>query len=518
MSQLIDISSNNLSENTFCFHDGNLDSEQVPVPLENAKFGTLNFKAVTSSETNNELDLLFSVDCSGSMSDKCSDNRSKMQHIIHTLKNMIMFFNDHPNIKVNITINSFDSNIYENIPRTKVNSENIAEIISRIEKITPLTSTNIELALKNAGEKISELKRLYPDNVINHIFMTDGDATEGSRDINKLKDILDNEITHSFIGFGMDHDASLLNGIGSSGKNGYYFIDKLEYAGLVYGEILHGIIYKILDDGIIEIENGLIYNYKTNTWCESLAVGSIVSEANKRFNIICSNPDECRITIKGTMDDIMLALPSTKITDANLTRDIYRQRTLQLLYKVNEFCNKKREMNNNIYFIRDEIDGASNGEKKKLKLELMNLLEEIKKYMEDNNLNEDKTLKNLCDDIYISYRTLGTRIGTMFCTSRLTSQGSQRQYTASNTHTIDTHTIDSHTLDSTTRTPLLLRHNHVFRFNDDDEEDEDQPILRHEVSDYGDTPYLSPQANDIMRAISRSINEDDDDDSTQRIY
>jgi len=504
MSQLIDIASTILTENTFCFDTNNLDSEQVPVPIENAKFGTLNFKAVTSDETNNELDLLFTVDCSGSMSDMCSDNRSKMQHIIHTIKNMIMFFNEHPNIKVNISVYSFDSRIYENVPRTKVNSESISEIISKIEKITPLTSTNIELALKNATEKISELKRLYPDNIINHIFMTDGDATEGSKNINKLKDILDNEITHSFVGFGMDHDSSLLNGLGSIGKNGYYFIDKLEYAGLVYGEILHGIIYKILDECNIEIENGFIYNYKTNTWVPNLEFGSIISEANKTFNIISLDPDECRITIKGILDDIMIVLPSTKIADADLTRDLYRQRTLQLLYEVNEFCNKKREMDNINNFMLCEINGNNvkkeKNEKKQLKLKLSNLLEEIKKYMEDNNLTEDKILKNLCDDIYISYRTLGTRIGNMFCTARLTSQGAQRQYTASNTQ--DTEDIS--------KLHLFLRQNHMVRLNhDDDDDDDDQPILRHEVSDYIDTPYLSQQADQIMRAISRSINEED---------
>jgi AraC-like DNA-binding protein len=344
--------------------------------------------------------------------------------------------------------------------------------------------------------------------------MTDGDATEGSKDVNKLKEFLDNEITHSFIGFGMDHDVSLLNGIGSIGKNGYYFIDKLEYAGLVYGEILHGIIYKILDDCIIEIENGLIYNYKTNTWDGTLSIGNIVSEANKTFNIISSDPDLCRITIKGALDDLMLILPSVKIEDANLTRDLYRQRTLQLLYKVNEFCNKKRQMNN--YFIRHRVDdnnnnnnNNNNSEKKQLKLKLTNLLEEIKKYMEDNNLNEDKTLKNLCDDIYISYKTLGTMIGNMFCTARLTSQGSQRQYTASNTQTLDD-------LEEISRVPLLFIQNNMVRIEDDDDDEEDHPILRHEVSDFGDTPYLTPQANHVMREISRTI--DDDDDLTQPIY
>lgn len=237
MSQLIDIASNILSENTICFDINNLNTEQVPIPVEDVKFGILNFKAVTSDETDNELDLLFMVDCSGSMSDLCADNRSKMQHIIHTIKNMIMFFNEHPNINVNITVHSFDNRIYENVSRTKVTQESMSEIISKIEKIVPRSSTNIELALKNASEKIAELKYLYPDNIISHIFMTDGEATEGSKNINKLKKLTDSEVTHSFIGFGIDHDSSLLNGLGSIGKNGYYFIDKLEYAGLVYGEV-----------------------------------------------------------------------------------------------------------------------------------------------------------------------------------------------------------------------------------------------------------------------------------------
>jgi hypothetical protein len=88
----------------------------------------------------------------------------------------------------------------------------------------------------------------------------------------------------------------------------------------------------------------------------------------------------------------------------------------------------------------------------------------------------------------------------MFCTARLTSQGAQRQYTASNTQ--DTEDIS--------KLHLFLRQNHMVRLNhDDDDDDDDQPILRHEVSDYIDTPYLSQQADQIMRAISRSINEED---------
>jgi len=111
MANLIDITSNILSQNTICFKTRNINIEQIPVPIDDAKFGILNFTAVTSGETSDELEFLFLVDCSGSMSDACSDGRSKMQHIIYTLKNMIIFFHEHPNIKINITINAFDTQI-----------------------------------------------------------------------------------------------------------------------------------------------------------------------------------------------------------------------------------------------------------------------------------------------------------------------------------------------------------------------------------------------------------------------
>jgi len=137
MANLIDITSNILSQNTICFETRDINPEQIPVPIENAKFGILNFTAVTTGETSEELDFLLVVDCSGSMSDACSDGRSKMQHIIHTLKNMVLFFHEHPNTKMNITINAFDTQIYPIVTRTKITDENLNEIIYKIEKIIP---------------------------------------------------------------------------------------------------------------------------------------------------------------------------------------------------------------------------------------------------------------------------------------------------------------------------------------------------------------------------------------------
>jgi len=518
MANLIDITTNILSQNTICFETRNINVEQIPVPIQDAKFGILNFVAVTAQETKDEIDFVFSVDCSGSMSDQCADGRSKIQHIIHTLKNMIIFFHEHTNANINITINSFDTQIYPIVFRTKITDENLGLIIDKIEKITPRGSTNIEFALRKSAEEINYLKELFPDNIIYHIFMTDGEATDGSKDINVLQSIVHPDITNAFIGFGAEHDAALLHAISSVGKSAYYFIDKLESAGLVYGEILHGIIYKLLEDSEIIIENGLVYNYKTNTWVESLKIGDIVSEANKIYNIISDNPDECKVNIKGTLSDLIILFPSTLIDPLDLTRQIYRQRTLQLLYEVNDFCNRKRAYESshdtgifNIFIgnIDDIAFQTLEDEKKNIKFKLYNLIEEMKKYMTDNNLEENKVLKNLCDDIYICFRTFDSKFGMMYCTARQTSQGTQRQYTASSIEVTEDIYDTNRTIRQRNHTraldidiPQLYRQTNAVQFYDLPDEFE-LPIVQHTMSDFADTPYLTPQATQLMREISR---------------
>ena len=48
--------------------------------------------------------------------------------------------------------------------------------------------------------------------------------------------------------------------------------------------------------------------------------------------------------------------------------------------------------------------------------------------MEDNSLNDNAFMKNLCDDIYICIRGLRSELGPMYITARQNSQGRQRSY------------------------------------------------------------------------------------------
>lgn len=118
-----------------------------------------------------------------------------------------------------------------------------------------------------------------------HIFMSDGQVTCGTSDKDDLFELVSDKYPNIFIGFGMDHDACLMQHLAKKTNGSYYVVDKIENAGLVFGEILHGILYPALKSVVIEIQNGEIYNYLNNTWSSTLEISSIPSEAKKTYHL-----------------------------------------------------------------------------------------------------------------------------------------------------------------------------------------------------------------------------------------
>ena len=531
---------NNLSEVfeeiVVSFENSKIGSKIANLPIQDSTFGILNMKANSVAVTTKPQDLIFSIDNSGSMSDLCSDGRTKMRHILHTLTNMVHYFNDNPLINANITIFTFDNTVCKIIERTSVTPENICEIVSMIDKIRPLSSTNIESALINGTEYISELKNLYPDTEISHIFMTDGDATSGSTDLAVLRGLVDRSVRNAFVGFGIGHDANLLNSLGGNTNCSYHFIDKLETAGFVYGEILHEILYKSLKKGMLEIKNGLIYNYISNLWTDKLFIGDIIGESDKTYHIISDNPSCCIINISGTnyKEDIDLQPDYNTIVffdedinnNIDLAKYIFRHRTLQLLFEANEFetetfnknysdtdtnnptCGRARGLsrgfNSGLSINTLMNNPESNQKESDLKRKLFDFITEIKKYMSDNHQTNDKFLKNLCDDIYISYSTLGSKYGQMYTAARQTSQGTQRCYNVTETPNMRAGHIER---------PVLARQVAYGSSIDYEPVGDD---LFHEISDFADTPYTTPQATQVMGAISGK-SWDDNRDVTQEL-
>lgn len=485
------------------FDTANLDTQLVPVSLTgDIKFGILNLKALSSPLTLEILECVFQLDRSGSMTDICSDGRTKMQHIIHTMSNIVIYFRENPDLNVFITVEAFDDKLYSIVERTNVTEENYKEIIKKIENLSPKDSTDIGKALNRVGEITAKLRTQFPDHKINHIFMTDGQITKGETNLDKLYALVDPEITNAFIGFGTDHDASLLNALSTGANSNYYFIDKLENAGLVYGEILHGIVYRFLTDVVINISEGLIYNFKTNQWATSLSVGEIVSESNKTYHVVSNSPAACsaQLICRRVLDGTEANIVILREEDMDLTKYIFRQRTQQHLYAAKEFITRKKNMDNS----SDQHDNIRN-EKNNLKQTLTDYLTELKKYMEDNNLNDELFYKNLCDDIYIAIQTFSTNYGEMYVNARLTSQGTQRAYNVTNVPRIE----------KAIHYRGIRRQNALFSNQNDPDDDEDQyDTLNHQVSSSISSPYRSSSQTGVMRAVSNNITNIEDEDES----
>ena len=513
-------------EKSLQFQNENINIEQIPIPISDARFGILKLSAISAPMSQDVNEIVFMVDRSGSMSDVCSDGRDKMQHILHTLKNMIIYFKDNRSARVYINIFAFDDIIEEIVERTDISEENIDSIIAKINRISPRNSTDIEKALISIKCTIDKIQLKNPTYNISNIFMTDGEATVGNNDIMYLSGLVDRNITNAFIGFGVDHDAVLLKTVSNGDNSSYYFIDKLENAGLVYGEIIHGILYKVLSNVSIESSNCLIYDYKNNVWCTSLKIVDIVSESNKVYHVISTNPDDCSILVKAQAkqnDSIMYYgfSISSEILASDLSKYVFRQRTLQLLYKINKFIEKKNYSKRDLSIFRGFENTSNNNktaimeEQNMLKTELKNFMDEMKNYMTNNNLNSDGFMKNLCDDIYISYRTFDTKFGAMYNASRQSSQGTQRIYTVSHTpdevprvyrgvaRPILTRQTNAPTplnlLESTPSSPFDnlnddLPENGLGVSVDDD--------MTHVLSNFEDSPYLTPCATQVMRELS----------------
>ena len=514
------------TKQSLVFDSTHINVEQVPVPIPRAQFGILNLAAAAVPGSGTTLELVFSVDQSGSMSDACSDGRSKMQHIIHTLKNMIVYFRENPDIKVYITIDSFDELIYSIVKRSAITPDNVAELIAKVELIMPRGSTNIELALNHAGTTVQQLRDEFHSHTICHVFMTDGVANTGEQSANELMRLVNRDITSAFIGFGVEHDGCLLSSLGSGKNSAYYFIDKIENAGLVYGEILHGAVYKFVTNARISVENGFVYDFKNNAWVRTLEIEDVVSESDKSYHIASSNMTGCVVSFTGNRlgDTARIHYTITRQDDCqDLSKFVYRQRTLQHLFAVNSYLKGKDADNQEgahdlFAFVTAHTKKADDGpdEYVVLRNALRGFIDEMKQFMTDRQLMHDNFMRNLCDDIYICYRTFGTKYGTMYATSRQASQGNQRCYTVNHTPDEVNQSVP-HTGAPRTGAPRRgfppppkLRRNVaatlplVVNIDDaaDDWRAEDDDALEHSVSGFGNSPYRTPSAAYVMRVLS----------------
>lgn len=377
------------------FHTGEYTSDH--------QFGTITFE-INSLPMNTGLQCIhFKNDMSGSMADRCSDGRSKMAHLIHTKNNMLSVLAKNAET-TNILVESFgfDDIVEEVFPETKITFETLPSLQARIAiMLQPRNQTDIGLALSHYDDS----KHSHATKTV--VFMTDGVITSGVTDTSILCQMLKPGTNYYFVGYGKDHDSSLLQTLATKANSKYYFVDAIENAGIVFGEILHSILYSVLSNAFITVENGEIYDYVRNVWTNRLTLGGVVSEEAKTFHI--RRNKGCNVIVKMQSSD-GTCITFTQNPDADLTKYLLRQETQEMLYLV---ANTSPYQKAQVAFVNEQ---------------LLALIVKIGAYMKENNLEADEFYQILLTDLDIAKNTLGTSLAKMYCTSRNDSQGRSDAY------------------------------------------------------------------------------------------
>ena len=407
------------------------------------KFGILELKIADTPMLTTHQVLDTSTDISGSMSDCCNDGKSKMQHARHTLQNIVSAIVKSDGASVTMATYGFDNMVDEIFPGTQITQDNETELRTKMEKLLPRNGTDIYKSLEYQADRAAKRREGNPNVRQTNITLTDGQANDGkSTKYSDMATQVAPNCTNIFIGFGADHNAVGLQQLADAQPNGsYFYVAEIEKAGLVFGEVIHQMLYTALINITIEIENGEIYNYKTNTWQTTLQIPSIVSEAKKTYHLRSKDPTQVFVNIyaqslvHGDQEATQLDLDdlishAAEGESVNLTTHMFRQRTQELMFKAHQhnIAGQNAEK-----WTKEQYDGQSNVSKT-IRKELVDLCKFMQQYAKENSLEEDDLLNTLLTDLTVVAKTFGSPRAALYTASKCNSQGRQ---TSNNTNYID---------------------------------------------------------------------------------
>lgn len=421
--------------------------EHVPMSWssEPRPFGKLHVDIPVVPITTQPLAIVINVDRSGSMCDICADGRSKMQHIQHTLKNIIRVLSNYakeqPWISVKVCLLAFSHEVENMISSSStfidICPENVTLICEAIDRIDSWGVTNIEKSLKYAQDLMQSYRDAHTDHRVIHIQLTDGEATAGSNQPSELQAHVDDSYKHIFLGIGESHDSYLLNYLAEGSVLGEYrFIDQLEKSGWICGEILYDLLYPYHPSAPIHIimcPGGLMYNWRTNEWVSRLTLPPWSGNRQKDYHVTV-DPDfagelpcsEITATIYSGIQllDQTVCLPELLDGETNqtlatdLTKYLLRQRTQEWMYRVTQHNLKGRQDH---HHLREDVH--------QLQEQLSKHVQVLREHLESTDDRE--FIQNLVDDVLVVSSTLGTQRSHMYTSSRQTSQGNQYAYSPS---------------------------------------------------------------------------------------
>ena len=402
-----------------------------PTGTDDDTFGVLTLDLNEVRITPRPVFILFTVDTTGSMGEYATGSTTKMQYATQTLKSIVKYLST-PETDIYIQINTFNTEVHELIPHTKVTPQTVEQMLASLRTIDADGTTNIEVALKSASASINEYAEMNPTHSCVHIFMTDGEPNNGATTPTELINCITDEYLSINIGFGIDHNAKLLCEISNLQNSEYHFIDNVEKSHIVYGESLHKVLYPCLQNVNIHVENGFIYNWLTNEWTTSIHENTLIGEMNKSYHIKTNTPTSMSASVTGYYDnedntDMLYMetevdrLPELLDDNGNIIHDntiinyAFRHCVLEVLFVA---THTDKHANTQVIDI--------------IKTRIRDLFRIIRTYTEENGLSNDKMIKQLMNDLYLAYWNIGNMEGEIYVLGRYCSQGNQQAYTPGN--------------------------------------------------------------------------------------
>jgi uncharacterized protein YegL len=421
--------SNIIADSSVELHHPNIVRDvKVSSLLDGENFGLLTVQFEKTEMTKTPVFILFNIDRTGSMNElgNFGDTQIKMYYVKETFKQIAQYIS-RKDAEIYIKVLIFNTEVETLVDTIKVTSENCDEIVQKIMSVKPDGSTAIDAALKEASSVLQSYRDEHSEHQAYHVFMTDGEPTAGNKNPDDLKTMVDQDFSTVFIGFGKNHNSTLLRKMSDGPLSNYEVIDNIEHTGVVYGGIMHEILFTSLRNFRVTVENGQIYDWTTNTWTTEISEPSIVSESKKIYYLKTTDRENLTIRMFGVptgsigethLDDAFI-LPDLKDIEtreiqhscyADLSKHIYR-------FSVQEILFQSRSIDRSVIH--------------SFKQTVATLFRKMHRFMRLNDLLGDAMMCQLCDDLCIVYRTVGTRHGQMFSVARASSQGRQNSNTTS---------------------------------------------------------------------------------------
>ena len=232
-----------------------------------------------------------------------------------------------------------------------------------------------------------------------------------------------------FVGFGPDHAVELLTSLSNNSNGDYNFVNSAENAGMLYGDLLHGILYNVAKDITIKMKGGKLYNYKTKTWDSKLSFKKFATEHTQtlvfqsKWNSVEPHLFELHYTdyqgqklshyFSSTQSSIKYNPTNGECKEESrnkhVERHMYRVKTMEYLHTTKQFS------------------GETNAPRSLIE-ELEKFQSELDKFIKRNNYEDDLFMKNLLEDVKLCLKSLESVFRPAmraFIQSRLSTHGRQ---------------------------------------------------------------------------------------------